>query len=306
VHIRVLGSAAGGGFPQWNCGCANCRGVRDGSIRATPRTQESVAVSSDGESWFLLHASPEVRQQIESFAPLQPRAPRQTPIAAIVLGDGDLDHCLGLLSLRESQALFVYATERVRRGFTDNNVLYKTLERFPGQVTWRALALGEEMPLVGVGERPSGLTLRTLSVPGKVPLHLHDALAPSAEDNIGLVIRELATGRTLAWFPAVAAATPELLAAIGEADCLFFDGTFWSEDELIALGLATRRAAQMGHWPIGGAQGSLQTLAQLPIKRRIFIHINNTNPILRDDSAERRAVEAAGLEVAYDGMELRL
>src|SRR5262249_2574260 len=152
--------------------------------------------------------------QIESFAPLHPRAPRQTPIAAVVLNNGDLDHCLGLLSLRESQPLRIYATERVRRGFVDGNVLYRTLERFPGHVTFTALALDREQPRVGVDQRPSGLTVRAVAVPGTVPLHLKGALEPSPEDNIGLVIRESSTGRTLAWFPAIGAPTERLWDAL--------------------------------------------------------------------------------------------
>ncbi|MEZ0240243.1 MAG: MBL fold metallo-hydrolase, partial [Chloroflexota bacterium] len=158
----MLGAAAGGGFPQWNCGCPNCRGVRAGHIRATPRTQESVAVSADGERWFLLNASPEIRQQLESFSALHPKAPRHWPVDAIVLTNGDLDHTLGLLSLRESHPLVVYATERVRRGFTEGNVLYRTLERFPGQVTWRTLQPGREVALAGVDGQGSGLLIEAV------------------------------------------------------------------------------------------------------------------------------------------------
>ena len=156
--VRVLGSAAGGGFPQWNCGCPNCRGVREGTLRATPRSQECVAVSADGAgSWVLLNCSPEIRAQVESFPSLHPRAPRHSPIAAILLTNGDLDHCLGLLSLRESHPLVVYATESVQRGFTQDNVLYRTLERFPGQVTWRRVKPGREEDIIGVDGRPTGL-----------------------------------------------------------------------------------------------------------------------------------------------------
>ena len=162
----------GGGFPQWNCGCPNCRGVRAGHIRATPRTQESVAVSADGERWVLLNASPEIRQQLESFSALRPRAPRHSPVDAIVLTNGDLDHTLGLLSLRESHPLAVYATERVRRGFTEGNVLYRTLERFPDQVRWRALQPGREEALAGVDGQGSGLLVEAVAVPGKLPIHL--------------------------------------------------------------------------------------------------------------------------------------
>ena len=164
--IRVLGSAAGGGFPQWNCGCPNCRGLREGTARATARTQECVAVSADGCDWLLLNCSPEIRQQIESFPPLHPRGPRHSPIAAILLTNGDLDHCLGLLSLRESHPLVIYATDRLRRGFTDGNVLYRTLDRFPGQVTWRSLQLGREAELADVEGRPAGLLVEAVAVPG--------------------------------------------------------------------------------------------------------------------------------------------
>jgi pyrroloquinoline quinone biosynthesis protein B len=300
VQVRVLGSAAGGGVPQWNCGCQNCREARRGTGAVRPRTQESVAISADGAAWFLLNVSPEIRAQIESFPPLTPREPRHSPLAGLVLTNGDLDHCLGLLSLRESHPLTVYATESVRVGFTEGNVLYRTLERFEGQVTWRALAIGREQPL---GD--SGLAITAIATPGNLPLHLKSLRPPSAEDNVGLVVRDQRTGKRLAYFSGVARPSPALERALAEADVLFFDGTFWSSDELIALGLGTRRAEEMSHWPLGGPEGSAAFLARQP-GRRILIHVNNTNPILREGSAERRALEAAGIEVAADGLELAL
>lgn len=304
--IRILGSAAGGGFPQWNCGCPNCVGVRRGSLRALPRTQESVAVSADGDSWFLLNASPEIRQQIESFAKLHPRSLRDTPIQGIVLTNGDLDHTLGLLSLRESQPLALYATARVHRGFSHGNVLYRTLERFEGQVTLHALELGAtEQPLRLLDGAASGLTLQAFAAPGKPALHL-DQSAPDPADNIGVLLRDERTGKRLAYIPAVGASSAEVVAAAAAADAVFFDGTFWSSDELIALGASTRRAEDMAHWPIGGAGGSLEFLKGLGASRRVLIHINNTNPMLREDSTERALVQAAGVEVAFDGMELTL
>ena len=306
--IRVLGSAAGGGFPQWNCGCPNCVGVRSGQIAAFPRTQESVAVSADGDSWFLLNASPEIRQQLESFPPLHPRAQRDTPIQGIVLTNGDLDHCLGLLSLRESQPLALYASERVRRGFTEGNVLYRTLERFEGQTRWHALDLsepGQSSALRLLNGAPSGLTLRAFTVPGKAALHLDQSTAEPG-DNIGVVLKDERTGGSLAYMAAAGASSPSVAAAVAEADCVFFDGTFWSSNELIALGASQRRAEDMAHWPISGPEGSLQFLAGLTRTRRVYIHINNTNPILRENSSERAAVTAAGVEVAFDGMELSL
>ena len=304
--IRVLGSAAGGGFPQWNCGCPNCVGVRCGSIRARARTQESVALSADGDSWFLLNASPEIRQQIESFSKLHPRAQRDTPIQGIVLTNGDLDHALGLLSLRESQPLALYSTQRVYRGFSEGNVLYRTLQRFDGQVTLHPLELAAaEQPLRLLNGDASGLSLKAFAAPGKAALHL-DQSNPEPGDNIGVLIRDERTGKRLAYIPAAGASSPEVVAAASVADAVFFDGTFWSSDELIALGASTRRAEDMAHWPIGGPEGSLRFLGSLPAARRILIHINNTNPMLREDSAERALVSAAGVEVAFDGMELEL
>src|SRR5258706_2479369 len=183
--IRVLGSAAGGGFPQWNCGCPNCRGVRAGSLQATARSQECVAVSADGDQWVLLNCSPEIRQQIQSFPPLHPRGPRHSPIAAILLTNGDLDHCLGLLSLRESHPLVIYATDRLRRGFIDGNVLYRTLDRFPGQVTWRSLHLGREEERAGGDGRPSGLLVEAAAGPRKPPIHPQTGPTPPPPGNIG-------------------------------------------------------------------------------------------------------------------------
>lgn len=303
--VRVLGSAAGGGFPQWNCGCSNCQDVRSGTLKGRARTQESVAISGDGKSWFLLNASPEIRQQIEAFGPLQPRALRDTPIAGVILSNGDLDHCLGLLSLRESQRLTVYATERVRAGFVEANQICKTLQRFDGQVTWQQLKLGEELPL----QQPSGaplLKLLALPVPGKPPLHA-GALTPEPEDNIGLRIRaSSADSGGLAYISGVGGAAESLAELTREVGAVFFDGTFWTSDELINLGIGTRRAEDMSHWPISGERGSLEYLRGSTVKRRVYIHINNTNPILREDSEQHAQVAAAGVEVAYDGMELSL
>jgi pyrroloquinoline quinone biosynthesis protein B len=306
VLIRVLGSAAGGGFPQWNCGCGNCQGVRAGRLRATARTQECVAVSPDGDRWFLLNCSPEIRQQIESYPPLHPRGPRHSPIDAILLTNGDLDHCLGLLSLRESHPLVIYATERVRRGFTEGNALYRTLERFPGQVTWRPLKLGQEDELADASGRPAGLSVEAIAVPGKLPIHLETGAMAEPEDSVGFRIRERSTGRVLAYFSGVGAVTHRVRQALERADCVLFDGTFWSSDELPALGLGDKRAEAMAHVPVGGPDGSLRSLAGVATSRRIYIHLNNSNPLLCEDSPERAQAEAAGWEIARDGLEVRL
>ncbi len=305
--VRILGSAAGGGFPQWNCACDNCRGVREGLINASPRTQESVCLSADDGGWFLINASPDIHSQIESFGPLHPRGSRTSPIQAIFLTNGDLDHCLGLLSLRENHCLVVYATESVRRGFTEGNVLYRTLQRFANQVTWRTLKLGVEEPLLRADGRPSGLTVKAIAVPGKSPIHLEGLVSPGdPEINVGLRFRQYGNGRVLAYLSAVGRITLSVVEGLEGADCVMFDGTFWSSDELSAPGFLQKTAEDLAHWPVGGPEGSLAKLSKITAPRRLFIHINNTNPMLREDSPERKIVEATGWEVARDGMEIRL
>lgn len=303
--IRILGAGAGGGFPQWNCGCPNCDGLRRGTIRAKPRSQVTVALSGDADRWVLLNCGPEIRTQIEACPALWPRAPRHSPIAAIVLTCGDLDHTLGLLSLRENHPLTVLATEAVRAGFVEGNALYRTLERFPGQVTWRRLVAGLEAPLDDPDPARASLFATPVPVPGKPPVHLEGRAPATDEQAIGLVVRDRA-GRRLAAFPGAGGITAPMRAAIDGAGALIFDGTFWSEDELARPKLMDKRAADMAHLPIGGPEGSLALLADLTVPRKLFVHINNTNPILREDSAERARVEAAGWTVAEDGMEIAL
>jgi len=280
--------------------------VRGGELKARARTQESIAVSADGENWFLLNASPEIRSQIEGFARLHPRGPRDSPIAGILITNGDLDHCLGLLSLRESYPLQILATDRVRRGFTEGNSLYLTLERFSGQTTWRTLEPGVQQELQFLDGRTSGLDVQTLAVPGQPPLHLRGRFPASVEDNVAFRISDRANGRAMVYMSGVAAVTPAVRAAIEGTQCVFFDGTFWAADELIALGLGDKRAEDMAHLPIGGAAGSMALLADIEVPRRYYIHINNTNPILREDSAEHAALQASGWRVAYDGLEFEL
>ncbi len=304
--LRVLGSAAGGGLPQWNCGCANCRAARAGDPATPARLEESIAFSADGEDWFLIQASPDVRRQIESFPALWPRQPRHTPVAAILLTNGDLDHVLGLLCLRESQPLVVYATQEVRRGFVEDNSVYRTLERFPGQVSWRALDLDGEQPLLTADGADSGLSVMAVAAPGKRPLHLEGAGDPAPGDNVGLIVRDRRTGGRLAYFSALASLTPAVRERLADSDCLFIDGTFWTDDELITAGLGERRARQMAHLPVGGPDGSLAFLRTLSAPRKFLIHLNNTNPLLRADSPERAALAAARVEVAHEGLELRL
>lgn len=301
--VRILGSAAGGGFPQWNCACFNCRGIREGTIKATSRTQESVCVSAEGEDWFLINASPDIRSQIESFGPLHPQHPRECRIQAIFLTNGDLDHCLGLLSLRENQPIVVYATDMVRRGFVEGNVLYRTLQRFPGQVTWRGLKLDVEETVLRADGYPSGLTVKAIAVPGKLPMHWEGAIPADPEMNVALRFTKPAGRRVLAYLSTVGRNAPPVYEAVEDADGILFDGTFWSSEELSAQDLLKKSAEDLAHWPIGGPSGSLSALSNVAASRRVFIHVNNTNPILREDSPERECVKAAGWEVAYDGME---
>ena len=304
MYLRVLGSAAGGGSPQWNCGCANCMAVRAGDASLHARTQASAAVSADRRQWFLLNVSPDVRAQIESFPALHPRRLRDTPIGGAVLTNGDVDACLGLFILREDQPLALYASETVERGLREHNALTRTLERRPGQLTWNRLRAGDVVPLVGTAG-PSGLTLEAVPVPGTVPLHLKGVAPPSPEDNLAIMLRD-DRGRTLMYAPTTAARTQLLDERARAADVLVFDGTFFRDDELTSLGLTTRSARDMAHWPLGGPDGSLRWLAELPCRRKILTHINNTNPILRNGAAERDELVAAGVEVAYDGLEVEL
>jgi len=301
MRICVIGSSAGGGFPQWNCGCANCALARAGSPHVRARTQDSVAVISDGKA-LLLNASPDVHAQIAASAMLHPRSARHSPIAAIVLTNGDLDHVLGLLSLRESQPLVVYATEAVRAGLFSRNVVFRTLQRFAAQLNVRPLPLDREVEIAGL----DGLALTARSFPGKLPVHLEGLVSPSLEDNVALFLRDRRSGRTIVYASAVAALDETSVRLFDGADVLLFDGTFWSSDELVLRGVGSARAEDMAHLRISGATGSLAALATARVARKIYTHINNTNPILVEGSAERRAVEEAGFEVAFDRMEITL
>ncbi len=307
MKLRVLGAAAGGAFPQWNCACNNCQLARTGSPRVTPRTEDSLAVSRDGESWFVLNASPQIQKQLAGFSSLWPRAGRGSPIAGIVLTNGDLDHVLGLFSLRESTPLVVYATASVFQALREKNIMMRTLERFDGQLTFRQLTLGKETPLLLRSGEPSGLSLVAHAAPGKVPVHLAGTFPSSQEDNISVSLREDDDSQVATYATAVAALEPgsALLSELERASLVFFDGTFWRDDELIALGLGKARARDMAHIPIAGENGSLAVLGGLRA-RKVYMHINNTNPILDETSQERGLVTKAGWEVATDGMELSL
>ena len=296
MWVRVLGAAAGGGFPQWNCGCPRCRAVRDGSRPCRALTQSAVAVSADYRRWFLLNASPDVRAQIESFPALHPRGVRESPLAAVLLTDGELDHTLGLLLLREADDLEVHATVAVHDTLYTGTSLLRTLGAF-ARVEWRPVVTGKEAPLA------DGLSYLAFDVPTN-----KRARFGTGEEGVvvGYRITDGRTGRRLVYLPGAQELTASVLAHLDGCTCLLFDGTCWQDDELIQLGIASKTSRDMGHLPISGTEGSLEQLVPLPIERKIYIHINNTNPILIEDSPERRIVEEHGLEVAADGLELEI
>jgi pyrroloquinoline quinone biosynthesis protein B len=309
LRILVLGSAAGGGFPQWNCGCRNCRRVRAGDPAASPRTQSSIAVSADGEEWFLLNASPDVRQQIERTPRLHPRdGPRHSPIAGVVLTNADVDHVAGLLTLREGQALSFFATRRVHQALAANPI-FEVLDA--ERVARLALPLEQDVDLKLPGGRSAGMSVIALAVPGKVALWLEDgsaghSLGTEPEDTIGLKITDRATGNSFFYVPGCAAMPADLARRLTGAPLVFFDGTTWTDDELPATGVGAKTGRRMGHMSMSGPDGSITAFAELDVRRRIFIHINNTNPVLLRDSPERRQAEAAGWEIAEDGLEVVL
>ena len=297
MWVRVLGAAAGGGFPQWNCGCPRCRAARDGSRPCRPRTQSSVAVSADYRRWFLLNASPDIRAQIESFPPLHPRGVRDSPLQAVLLTDGELDHTLGLLLLREADVLEVHATEAVHETLCNGTSLLQTLGAY-ARIEWRPVSTGEEVSLA------DGLSYRAFDVPSDKRARF--GTGAGDESVVGYRFTDGRTGRALVYLPGAQQLTASVLAHLEGCACLLFDGTCWQDDELIRLGIAEKTSRDMGHLPIDGAYGSLKQLAPLPIERKIYIHINNTNPILLEDAPERRIVEEHGLEVAADGLELEI
>ena len=307
--VRVLGSAAGGGSPQWNCSCTNCNRLRSGTFPGQARSQAQLAVSFNRTEWFLINASPDLRAQIESFSALHPGSSplRNTPIQGIVLTSAEVDAALGLLLLRESQPLTVYATDAVRSLLMDDNAIFAVLRRQPDQVRWQSLVPGESVPLSTRDGQPSGITCTPISTGAAFPGHVppQRALALDAAGAvIGLFLEQ--DGRQIAFFPSVQSIAPAWLERMAHCDAIFIDGTFWSDDELIRLQGHGKTACQMGHQPVGGQHGTLQALAKFHGPRKIFIHINNTNPMLDEGSDEHRAVRDAGWELAYDGMELSL
>ncbi|MBV8849925.1 MAG: pyrroloquinoline quinone biosynthesis protein PqqB [Methylobacteriaceae bacterium] len=298
MRIIVLGSAAGGGFPQWNCFCPNCRLAWEGDPRVRPRTQSSLAISADGNRWLLLNASPDLRQQIYANSCLHPRgAARQTPIAGVFLTNGDVDHLAGLLTLREQQAFTIYGSasllDQTKHG------AFGVLN--PDLVRRLPVALEAQIDM-GLG-----FTIRPFAVPGKVPLYLEGEsveIGAATDTTVGVEID--CDARRAIVIPGCADVTDDVLRRVEGADVLFFDGTTFTDDEMLRMGLSQKTAWRMGHCAIDGERGSLARFADSKIRRRVYTHINNSNPILLEDSPERAKVEAAGWIVAHDGLEIAL
>lgn len=299
LRILVLGSAAGGGFPQWNCRCPTCELAWAGDRRVLPRTQSSLAVSADGERWLLLNASPDLRQQILATPPLQPRKPgRHSPIEAVFLSNGDVDHVAGLLTLREGQRFAIYATQAVIKVIQDNRI-FRVLD--PALVSRTVAALDTAV------STDFGLEITAFAVPGKVPLYQEgDEVRVGEETDTTVGLQIAGAGTHFFYIPGCASVSPALLRRIDSAPLLFFDGTTYTEDEMVRLGLSPKTAQRMGHVAMSGSNGSRARFAGVDLGRKVYVHINNTNPVLIDGSAERRDVEAAGWEVAFDGMEIVL
>lgn len=305
MKIRVLGSAAGGGFPQWNCNCRNCAGVRSGAVRARERTQSSIAVRGGTASWALVNASPDLLAQLRANPDLQPaRSPRDTAIAAIVLVDGQVDHTTGLYMLREStRAWPLWCTDAVYADLTRGNPIIEVLSHYC-RIEHRRMALdGAEFAVEGV----AGVRWRAIPIVGKPAPYSPHRDSPVAGDNVALAMGDERSGKSAFYAPGLGAMDEASWQAMQSAACVLVDGTFWSDDEMLQLGFSRKRAREIGHLAQSGAGGMLEWLGRLSAAtRKILIHINNTNPILDEDSPERAELGRRGIEVAWDGMEIEL
>jgi pyrroloquinoline quinone biosynthesis protein B len=309
MHIKVLGSAAGGGFPQWNCNCRNCAAVRAGTPGFRARTQSSLAVSRDGINWALLNASPDLRQQINDNRELQPDIKaglRHSPIKAAVLTNGDVDHIIGLINLREAQPFAIYASKRILDVLAANSVFQVLADPL---VPRNEITLDQPLNLAGGGV-DLGLTVEAFAVPGKVALYLEDKSSGDyggrEGDTIGLKISDPAEKKSFFYIPGCAAVDERLATRLKGATVVFFDGTLFTDDEMIEQGLLNKTGARMGHISMSGGAGSITAFSKLGVGRLIYVHINNSNPALDENSPARKAIDGAGWEVGYDGMEVRL
>lgn len=311
MKILVLGSAAGGGFPQWNCNCANCHGLRSGTLHAKARTQSSIAVSSNGTDWVLINASPDVLTQIRANPALQPaRAIRDSGIAAVMVMDAQIDHVTGLLMLREGKKkLNLYCTDSVWDDLNHGLPLVPVLSHYCGVERHAIEPLaGDKATQFSPIDVPgvTGIRFHPLPLKSKAPPYSPHRANPQPGDNNGLLIENLATGKTLFYAPGLGEIEPHVRAVMEQADCVLVDGTVWTGDEMITLGLSQKTAADMGHLQLSGPGGMIELLDAVGPRRKVLIHINNTNPILNEDSAERAQLAQHGIEVAFDGMEISI
>jgi pyrroloquinoline quinone biosynthesis protein B len=306
MKIIVLGSAAGGGYPQWNCNCGNCDGLRRGTLRSRARTQSSIAISAHGGDWLLVNASPDILAQIRATPALQPaRARRDSGIGAVLLTDAQLDHVTGLLMLREGKPLPLYCSAPVWDELHTGLPLAPVLAHYAG-LAWRPLALHDGARRWFAVPGLDGIEFSVLALDSKAPPYSARRACAAAGDNLGLLARDRASGKQLFYAPGLGRIDAPVADAMRGADCLLVDGTFWSEDEMPALGLSSRPASAMGHLPLDGPGGMIEVLGAMPAARKIVIHINNTNPILDEASPQRARLDRCAIEVAHDGMEIVL
>ena len=305
MHIHVLGSGAGGGFPQWNCNCSNCSRLRRGEIQATPRSQSSISVSANGVDWVLFNASPDIRSQLESFPAMQPaRSVRDTAICAVVLIDAQIDHATGLMTLRENGIpLEVFCTDMVYQDLTTGYPLLKVLDHYCG-VEWHPIPLDPNATFTI--PKAEGLRFTAVPLKSEAPPYSPRRHNPQLGDNIGVCVEDTRSGKRLFYAPGLGQIESHVLRYMEEADCLLIDGTVWTDDELAREGISDKLASEMGHLAQSGEGGMLSVLKTLARPRKILIHINNTNPILDERSPERAQLEREGIEVAYDGMDITL
>lgn len=304
MHIHVLGSGAGGGFPQWNCNCENCKGVRAGAIKASARTQSSIAVSADGVNWILFNASPDIKKQLDDFPAFQPaRLVRDTAISAIVITDAQIDHVTGLLTLREHNKPWeVYCTNAVKEDLTTGFPVFNILGYFRG-INHHEIETDQSIFTI-----PSAAGIEFTAVPllSNAPPYSPRRDKPVPGDNIGMHIKDTRTGKSLFYAPGLGVAEPHVLEYMRNADCILVDGTVWTDDEMSNEGISDKRASEMGHLDQSSDGGIMSILNAMAKPRKILIHINNTNPILNEDSSQRATLNKAGIEVAYDGMDIIL
>ncbi|MCG5266753.1 pyrroloquinoline quinone biosynthesis protein PqqB [Acinetobacter pittii] len=303
MYIYVLGSAAGGGFPQWNCNCPNCHGVRTGTIQAKARTQSSIAISENGTDWVLLNASPDIRQQLFEFKAAQPaRKLRDTGITNVILMDSQLDHTTGLLTLREGCPMNVWCTEMVHQDLTSGFPVFNMLKHWNGGLQYHEINPKQAFKIDGF----ENLEILPLIIKSAAPPYSPHRNDPHDGDNIALIIKDHKTQKQLFYAPGLGKIDDQIMQIMQSSDCVMIDGTLWTDDEMQQTGVGTKTGREMGHLYISGEGGSLSYLNQLSTPKKVLIHINNTNPILNENSSQFAELKANGVEVAYDGMQIEL